>query len=708
MRYFLCLFLLFSLGPITYVQASTSTSISSSVPSSSSNQTQHPHIHQQIISSLKQINTLIQTQHYDQAYTRLDQLLLLTKLNNEDNLIALTLFARGNGYYAQKRYPEAIEQFSQALNYLSYQDKQTQKKRGEIYKKLAEIYKYRHNREKSAQFYQKTLTEYSAIKDYPNMAQTLTSLAEAERYLGHTELALDSAMKGLALYKDRVDDPNGKAKALKGTGIIYRYLGRYAQSLRYIYAAQKVYKQLKDTSGIANTSNEMGFIYMRLKDFEQALFYYQSTIDLAKKHKIKDKVLATALREMAVINNHYHQPKIARKMAQRANVLYERLDDKIKQALTARIIGNTYTNKQDINYAAFFYKKSYTLAQQVGSHSYQIKALVKLGKIFIGHDNNAAISSLQQAAQLASEAGFQTQQLYSYRALHQAEKLQGNIAQALNYAEKEIALSQNIKTVQDRQNLALMKAKLYSQQKEIELDSLKERTKLDQLALTKKNNEVKIAQQKIKIAALELTKNRYANITLAFLFASSLLVIILIYRRFSLSCQLNKKLDYLATRDHLTNCYNRRVLFDLLERDFPHITSIGEYSLIMVDIDFFKNINTHYGHSVGDVVLRGIAKVLQSSIRHTDMIVRYGGEEFCVILPGSSAEKAVELAEIMRKNIEESNFEGVKVTGSFGVTSIKFNAKTPRELIDQADMALYKSKEQGRNRVTLWDGELKG
>ena len=174
-----------------------------------------------------------------------------------------------------------------------------------------------------------------------------------------------------------------------------------------------------------------------------------------------------------------------------------------------------------------------------------------------------------------------------------------------------------------------------------------------------------------------------------------------------ISRNLNKKLDYLAARDPLTNCYNRRSLFELMKNDFDRINTLDDYSLIMADIDFFKNINTRHGHSVGDVVLRGVAKVLQNSIRHSDFVIRYGGEEFCVILPGSPQNKALEVAEVMRKKIEESCFEGVKVTCSFCVTSIKFNARAPRELIDQADMALYKSKGQGRNQVTLWDPTLK-
>ena len=182
---------------------------------------------------------------------------------------------------------------------------------------------------------------------------------------------------------------------------------------------------------------------------------------------------------------------------------------------------------------------------------------------------------------------------------------------------------------------------------------------------------------------------------------------IFISRRFVVSRKRNKELDYLANRDPLTNCYNRRVLFDLLNRDFANLDLLDEYSLIMSDIDNFKEVNTEHGHSVGDAVLRGVANTLQNGVRKSDIVVRYGGEEFCTILPTSNVEKAMSIAEDIRQNIEDSRFEGVAVTCSFGVTSIKFDAKKPRDLIDQADLALYQSKNTGRNQVTLWDKAFK-
>ncbi|GAA60248.1 two-component system, cell cycle response regulator [Pseudoalteromonas sp. BSi20652] len=168
----------------------------------------------------------------------------------------------------------------------------------------------------------------------------------------------------------------------------------------------------------------------------------------------------------------------------------------------------------------------------------------------------------------------------------------------------------------------------------------------------------------------------------------------------------SSELDHLASRDHLTDCYNRRVLFEVLERDFSQLKKMNEYSILMVDIDHFKSINDTYGHCTGDSILRGVAGILNDFARQNDTTARFGGEEFCIILPETSQLQAMSIAETMRTKIEKSTFDNIFVTCSFGVTSIKFNAKTPFELIEQADLALYEAKSLGRNKVSIWDQSL--
>jgi len=161
-----------------------------------------------------------------------------------------------------------------------------------------------------------------------------------------------------------------------------------------------------------------------------------------------------------------------------------------------------------------------------------------------------------------------------------------------------------------------------------------------------------------------------------------------------------KYFEELSIKDGLTEACNRRCLEDKLEE---YLTLAKRYnrplSIIMFDIDLFKQINDLYGHDVGDKVLKTIANIVLSNIRATDILARYGGEEFVIISPETTLEDAKALAEKLRKEIENFLFEeGFSITCSFGVTSLN-QEDTKETILKRVDEALYKAKREGRNKV---------
>lgn len=165
----------------------------------------------------------------------------------------------------------------------------------------------------------------------------------------------------------------------------------------------------------------------------------------------------------------------------------------------------------------------------------------------------------------------------------------------------------------------------------------------------------------------------------------------------------NEELHHLATRDPLTGCYNRRALNDKFDEAMQQALASNEpLSCIMTDIDHFKGVNDTYGHGVGDSIIKMVANTLNATVREGDVVGRYGGEEFCIMLPGIGVFEAKKISERCRQGIEVQSCEDVKVTSSFGVSALSFGAKNIEELINQADEALYVSKDNGRNRVTGW------
>jgi diguanylate cyclase (GGDEF)-like protein len=173
----------------------------------------------------------------------------------------------------------------------------------------------------------------------------------------------------------------------------------------------------------------------------------------------------------------------------------------------------------------------------------------------------------------------------------------------------------------------------------------------------------------------------------------------------------NSKLYKLATVDGMTGLYVHRYFQVRFKEEFSRSQRYNKnISALMTDIDHFKKFNDTYGHQCGDMVLAHVARIVRETIRNIDIAARYGGEEFSVALPETDAEGAYKLAERIRKNVEETACPtpkgDLKVTISLGV-ACNMNSKAPTHLalIACADSALYKSKEGGRNRVTVFSGE---
>ena len=164
----------------------------------------------------------------------------------------------------------------------------------------------------------------------------------------------------------------------------------------------------------------------------------------------------------------------------------------------------------------------------------------------------------------------------------------------------------------------------------------------------------------------------------------------------------NKELEVLSSLDKLTNIYNRRKLDSYLLKETQRSERNGNgFSLIMIDIDYFKRVNDDFGHPVGDKTLVTVTKIIENSIREIDILGRWGGEEFLIICPFTKDRGLITEAERIRKNIEMYQFEQVgNITVSIGVTTYKRN-DTPNEILKRADTALYKAKSNGRNNVVF-------
>jgi diguanylate cyclase (GGDEF)-like protein len=175
----------------------------------------------------------------------------------------------------------------------------------------------------------------------------------------------------------------------------------------------------------------------------------------------------------------------------------------------------------------------------------------------------------------------------------------------------------------------------------------------------------------------------------------------------------NRALSEVSSRDALTGLYNRWYVIEKIDTELNRALRHGSpMSLLMLDIDHFKRINDTWGHAAGDEVLKSVGKLLRDSCRVYDVPGRYGGEEFCIVLPETRMGNTAAVAERIRQRFETTQLpcgdgESVVITASIGIAGMdepgSNDILSPAALIDRADRALYSAKSRGRNRIETWD-----
>jgi diguanylate cyclase (GGDEF)-like protein len=171
--------------------------------------------------------------------------------------------------------------------------------------------------------------------------------------------------------------------------------------------------------------------------------------------------------------------------------------------------------------------------------------------------------------------------------------------------------------------------------------------------------------------------------------------------------RLFEKVERLSVTDSLTGLFNHRYFYEKLNDEVIRANRYGSsVTLLMLDLDHFKNFNDTYGHQAGDTVLRSVAKIIQENIRSIDIASRYGGEELAIILPETDAEGAKIIAERIRQSIKSHEFrfnhQSCHITVSIGLVSYPTDTSAKSELVQKADLALYWVKNHGRDKICAY------
>ncbi|SFV61757.1 Putative two-component response regulator [hydrothermal vent metagenome] len=236
---------------------------------------------------------------------------------------------------------------------------------------------------------------------------------------------------------------------------------------------------------------------------------------------------------------------------------------------------------------------------------------------------------------------------------------------------------------------------------------------MDGLELT---YEIRKEHTKNELAILAVSSNKDNEVNAIFLKTGANDFITKPFSKEEFSCRINNTIEALeniqivtnhANRDYLTGLYNRRFFFKTMSEYQDEIGEDGEkFAVAMIDIDHFKKINDTYGHDVGDKIIIALSEILRSSTSHRDIVARFGGEEFCMVLKNINRYSALDIFERIRQEVEAFSFAVNKtqfIKFSISIGAVIHSEETLEETINNSDMMLYKAKNSGRNKVVFED-----
>lgn len=432
-------------------------------------------------------------------------------------------------------------------------------------------------------------------------------------------------------------------------GAIYGYMGKYELSIKYYQQALKGYQNLGYPPYEAEAIYGIASTYRYWKKYDLSIANFELYIE---------RINYTPNKEISFYGNY----GLAMTLAERGSC---------PQALKA--ISKTLKLNGQADYNAELFKRKAICFIQLKQYQNAKLALEQANKIFE-----------------------QMPELIGTRWQLETLKIAGDLAFAL---EDYIQAYQLITKYYQKQNKRLT-------------DSSTER--LTNLRATyeieRRDSEIKLLQQQANLQLLKTEQHQQSASYQRYLLLLSILLAFIILTAFVLQRRYTNKVLAVSIRDSLSGLFNRRYIFELFEKQVQSLAGKkGNLSVVILDIDDFKNINDQYGHPFGDQVIRIISEICQAKLRTEDAIGRIGGEEFLCLLPRISSETCLSIARRMSENIEQYAFtndcgETFFVTVSIGIsTASSSETKSTTELFLQADKALYHSKEHGKNKITFFD-----
>jgi diguanylate cyclase (GGDEF)-like protein len=484
-----------------------------------------------------------------------------------------------------------------------------------------------------------SLAIFDELRDSRGRARALQRIGILHCRRGDNPAALACLTSALELHR-AVGNRLMEAETLNSLGNVHHELGAYAQALEAYNASLAIFQQSGNRIGLAEALNNLGNIHGELKEYVEAEEYHGRSLTLAKEAGNR-RTEAISSGNLGL--TYYERGEHARalELFTASLSLAREVGDRACEAGILANMGNVHRALGDLGRGFEHYHASLEVSRLHGIRFYEAQARLLLGEAFAEQGQvNEALDHLSAALRMHVEIGAREQEFSVHAALSAAHEAAGNVAAALKHYKE----------------FHRVREEVWSTESDRRIQSI-----LVQAEVERTRREAEILREK------------------------------------------NEELDRLSREDSLTGLSNRRHVDERLALEWERARRFGrDLSVVLADLDHFKSINDRFSHAAGDEVLRAVGRILRESTRQLDVVGRWGGEEFVLVLVETPPEKAALFCEKLRAAVEAFDWPaihpGLSVTISMGVAG-NVGVDSPESLLAAADARLYQAKREGRNRV---------
>ncbi len=531
-----------------------------------------------------------------------------------------------------------------------------------------QLYDQEKSRQLAEQSYELSSSgEYEEQPYLPGLAGSLRSLAALNNDAGNYDIALSQSLRALEILDglpgDMLATSSTKIEILGNLSWTYRSFGDYGIAAEYAMQGLKLAQGIEDRRHEAGMLNILSVIYAESNNLDAALeinlkaLQYCRDMGTVRSESISLNNLAMTYLELGNSTQALEASQESLRLARENGIG--------GIALTAlSTMGEIYLGIKDFTKAEEYLLQALTLAREKKAGSEELQCWLNLGKVYQGQQNDqAALTAFQSALSISHASNDRRAEFQCHQMLSEVYEKQGELEAALQHYKQFHALKESVFNENTAKRLAGLQVV----------------------------HQVETAKRDAEIHFLKTIELRHE-----------------IEERKSAQ----ESLEKIASIDPLTGVLNRRELFIIGERELAHALQKGQpLTMILFDLDYLKTINDTYGHAIGDQVLIHTTKMVREGLRQGEIIGRYGGDEFAILLPGSNCAQGQQIAErLLEKMTSQTIATGkgyLSVTLSLGIAELPQTSDSTLEtLFAHADQALYAAKRDGRNRLTVYTGSL--